>query len=107
MTLRMCVLLWEQPGREKDLAAFEDTVLALVPEHGGTVVARDTVIDRVDGDPLEVQIIEMPDERALTAYISDPRRIAVLAERDSIIARTQLLRVEASTDDSTRQGQWT
>lgn len=96
MTLRMCVLLWERPGRGKDLAEFEDTVLALVPAHGGTVVARETVIDRGDGDPLEIQILEMPDEKALTAYTNDPRRLAILDRRDEIIARTQLLRVTPS-----------
>ena len=93
MTLRMCVLLWEQPGRDKELAEFEDTVLARVPAHGGTVVSRDTVLDRADGDPLEVQILEMPDERALAAYMNDPERLAAAHRRDEIIARTQLLRL--------------
>ncbi len=54
MTLRLCVLLWEQPGRGEELAKFEDTVLGFLPAHGGTVLARDTVLDRHDGDPLEV-----------------------------------------------------
>jgi uncharacterized protein (DUF1330 family) len=96
VTLRLCVLLWEQPGRGKELAAFEDAVLALLPAHGGTVIARDTVLDRDDGDPLEVQILELPDEDALTAYLNDPGRAAVLGQRDSIIARTQVLRVTAT-----------
>ncbi len=93
MTLRMCVLLWEQPGRGDELAEFEDTVLALLPSHGGMVIARHTVIDRAGGDPLEVQILEVPDEQALTAYVSDPRRLAILHRRDEIIARTQILRL--------------
>ena len=92
MTLRMCVLLWEQPGRDKDLAEFEDTVLAMVPDYGGTVVSRETVIDRADGDPLEVQVLEMPDDQAVKAYMADPRRDA-LPPRGEIIARTQILRV--------------
>jgi uncharacterized protein (DUF1330 family) len=92
MTLRMCVLLWEQPGRDKDLAEFEDAVLAMVPDYGGAVLSRETVIDRADGDPLEVQILEMPDQQAVTGHLNDPRR-APLATRDSVIARTQILRV--------------
>ena len=96
MTLRMCVLLWEQPGRDTELAEFEDPVLARVPAHGGTVVARDTVVNRRDGDPLEVQILEMPDEQALAAYMNDPGRLAVIERRDSIIARTQVLRLRDS-----------
>jgi uncharacterized protein (DUF1330 family) len=91
MTLRMCVLLWEQPGRDKDLAEFEDAVLAMLADHGGTVISRDTVIERTDGDPLEVQVLEMPDEQAMTAFVNDPRR-AALPPRGSIIARTRLLR---------------
>jgi uncharacterized protein (DUF1330 family) len=94
--LRLCVLLWEQPGQGRELAAFEDAVLALLPAHGGTVIARDTVLARDDGDPLEVQILELPDEDALTAYLNDPRRVAVLGQRDAIIARTQVLRVTAT-----------
>ena len=90
--MRMCVLLWEQPGRDKDLAEFEGAVLAMVPDYGGAVLSRETVIDRAGGDPLEVQILEMPDERAVTAYLADPRRDA-LPPRDEIIARTQVLRV--------------
>jgi len=90
--LRMCVLLWEQPGRDKDLAEFEDAVLAMVADYGGAVLSRETVIDRAAGDPLEVQILEMPDEQAVTAYLADPRRDA-LRPREEIIARTQILRV--------------
>jgi uncharacterized protein (DUF1330 family) len=97
MTLRMCVLLWEQPGQGRELAEFEDAVLARVPAHGGTVVARETVLDRGDGDPLEVQIIEMPDEQALAAYLNDPARLGVLDRRDSVIARTQVLRSTPAT----------
>ena len=80
-------------GGRQEVIEFEDTVLARVPAHGGTVVARDTVINRRDGDPLEVQILEMPDEQALAAYMNDPERLAVLERRDSIIARTQMLRL--------------
>ena len=92
--MRMCVLLWEQPGRDKDLAEFEDAVLAMVPDYGGTVLSRETVIDRADGDPLEVQLLEMPDEQAIAAHLNDPRRDA-LPPREEIIARTQILRVAA------------
>ena len=92
MTLRMCVLLWERPGRDKDLAEFEDAVLAMLPEYGGAVISRDTVIGRADGDPLEVQVLEMPDDQAIKAYMADPRRDA-LPPREEIIARTQILRV--------------
>ena len=71
-------------------------MLALVPEHGGDVVSRDRVADRQAGDPLEVQVIQMPDEAGLDAYLRDPRRadLARIHSRDEIIARTQLLRLQ-------------
>jgi hypothetical protein len=67
-------------------------VLAMLPDYGGTVVSRDTVLGRADGDPLEVQVLEMPDDQAVKAYMADPRRDA-LPPREEIIARTQVLRV--------------
>jgi uncharacterized protein (DUF1330 family) len=95
MSLRLCVLLWEQEGRGDDLAAFEDGVLGLIPKHGGSVISRGRVIDRQHGDPLEVQVIDLPDDAALAAYMQDPVReeLASTHDRDAIIARTQVLRV--------------
>lgn len=96
MPIRLCVLLWEKPGRAHDLTAFEDEVLALVPEHGGRLITRHVVVDRDDGDPLEVQVIEMPDEEALVGFVHDPvrARLARTHDRNALVARTQLLRVE-------------
>jgi uncharacterized protein (DUF1330 family) len=96
MPLRLCVLLWERPGRGEDLAAFEDAVLDLLPSHGGRLLSRDRVVDRQEADPLEVQLIEVPDEVALSGYLADPARAALAKAhgRDAIIARTQLLRLE-------------
>lgn len=96
VALQLCVLLWEHPGRADDLAAFEDEVLALLADHDGRLLARSTVVQRGEGDPLEVQLIELPDEAALNAYLHDPARteLARRHDRDAVIARTQLLRVE-------------
>ena len=74
MSLRLCILLWECAGRAHDLAAFEDAVLALLPDYGGRLLTRDSVVDRQGGDPLEIQLIEMPDEEALAGYLRDPVR---------------------------------
>jgi len=97
MPIRLCVLLWEHPGRVRDLGAFEDDVLALLSEHGGRLISRTSSSTGDDGDPLEVQLIEMPDEEALAGYMQDPVRskLARAHDRDAIVARAQLLRVEA------------
>ena len=43
-----------------------------------------------------MQLIEMPDEVALTSYLQAPARIELARthDRDAVIVKTQLLRVE-------------
>lgn len=96
MTMQLSVLLWNHPGRSHDLIAFEDAVLALLPEHGGRLISRHVVMNREDGDPLEIQVIEIPDEKALNEFVQNPARasLARTHDRDGIIARTQVLCVE-------------
>ena len=92
-----CVLLWARPGMAAALSAYEDKVLRLVAEHGGRVLERGTVLpgSQHDGEPpAEVQFLEMPSEASLVAYMNDPRRLAMAAERDAAIARTDLLRIQ-------------
>ena len=95
-----CVLLWARPGMEAALSAYEDKVLGLVAAHGGRVLERGTVLpgSRCDGDPpTEVQLLEMPSESSLDAYVNDPGRLAMAAERDAAIARTDLIRIQRVT----------
>jgi uncharacterized protein (DUF1330 family) len=94
----LCVLLWARPGKESALSAYEDQVLGLLADHGGRVLQRGGVI--ADGrdfgygeQPAEVQFLEFPSEAAQDAYMSDPRRQALAAERDAAIARTDVLRI--------------
>ena len=101
MGLTMCVLLWAQPGADDALVAYEDRVLALVPEHGGRVLQR-ARSSGADGQPLEVQLLEFPSAAALDAYMTDGRRTSLAAERDRAIARTQVIDVEVI--DSGRLG---
>ena len=91
-----CVLLWARPGMDAALSAYEDKVLRLVAEHGGRVLERGTVLpgSQHEGEPpTEVQLIEMASEASLEAYMNDPRRLALAAERDAAIARTDLFRL--------------
>lgn len=93
VTLRLCVLLWAAEGQDDALTDYEDTVLELIPQHGGEVVSR---VRRVgDGTgPLEVQVIHLPDESALQAYMQDPRRLALADVHRRAVARTEVLTVE-------------
>jgi uncharacterized protein (DUF1330 family) len=95
-----CVLLWARPGMEAALGAYEDKVLRLVAEHGGRVLQRGTVLPGSQCDdepPTEVQFLEMPSAASLDAYVHDPRRLAMAAERDAAIARTDLFRIQPAS----------
>jgi hypothetical protein len=117
MSRTLCVLLWAQPGAQAALTAYEDRVLRLVPDHGGQVVhrARNSGVQRgrnsgvqggrnsgvqggggggTDGQPAEIQFIGFPSQAALDAYMADPRRTALAAERDRAVARTEIIDVE-------------
>ncbi len=89
----MCVLLWAQPDADDALIAYEDRVLALVPEHGGRVLNR-ARSSGADGQPLEIQLLEFPSAAALSGYMTDSRRVAVADDRDRAIAKTEVVNVD-------------
>lgn len=88
------VFLWPHPGMDEALIAYEDSVLAFVNEHGGTVLQRARRSDDAQDRPLEIQLFEWPSQAAVDAFMSDRRRTALVAERDSAIARTEILPVQ-------------
>ena len=89
----MCVLLWAEPDADDALIAYEDRVLDLVPEHGGTVLNR-ARSSGADGQPLEIQLLEFPSAAALSDYMTDGRRLALADDRDRAVARTEVINVE-------------
>jgi uncharacterized protein (DUF1330 family) len=93
MPLTLCVMLWPVPGNENVLIDYEDQVLNLLGAHDGRLTSRVRSIDESDG-PFEVHTIEFASEAALDSYMADPTRLALSAQRDRAIARTQLLRVD-------------
>lgn len=93
MAVRLCVLLWPVEGRDADLRRYEDTVLRLLDEYDGRLLARETVERASDEEPLEVQVIELEDQAGLDGYMTDPRRLALEQERAYAVERTQILRL--------------
>lgn len=88
------VLLWARPGLEAEASAYEDKVLPLLAEHGGELVQR---LRRSTDDaerPVEIQTIRFASDAAFEAYMADPRRTELAADRDRVIARTELIPVE-------------
>lgn len=90
--LLLCCLLWARDGEAAGLTAYEDDVLALIPDHDGEVLQR-ARSDGADGHPHEVQVYRFASQAALDSYIADPRRAARLGERDRVIERTELFPV--------------
>jgi uncharacterized protein (DUF1330 family) len=100
----LCVLLWSRPGAEKGLIAYEDRVLGIVADHGGTVLQRARSAGD-GGQPLEVQILEFPSRAALGDFMADGRRQAMAAERDRVVARTEVIDVELAPGPEGPAGQ--
>jgi hypothetical protein len=91
--IQLCCFLWAHPGQEAALTAYEDRVLRLLPEHGGTVVQR-AVSDGAEGRPHEVQLYRFAGQDGLDSYLADPRRTALAEERDRVVARTEVFPVD-------------
>jgi uncharacterized protein (DUF1330 family) len=91
--LTLCVLLWAHPGAEEVLTAYEDQVLAFVPDHGGRVIQR-ARSSGAGGYPLEIHLLEFPSPQALDAYVADGRRQALAEDRDRAIAKTEVIEVD-------------
>lgn len=94
-SLLLCCLLWAVPGQADAMAAYEDAVLALLPENGGEVTHRLRGTG-ADGSPDEVQVFRFASRAAVDSYLADPRRLALSDERDRVVARTELFPVRTS-----------
>lgn len=101
MPLTLCVLLWSTDGEQDRLSAYEDEVLALLPEYGGAVTSRVQRIGTDEQQPYEVQVIELPDQAAMDGYLADPRRTALSSVRDEVVARTEIVPVRPVTETCT------
>jgi uncharacterized protein (DUF1330 family) len=90
MSIALCVLLWATPGREEQLAEYEDRVLARLEAHGARLLIR---VSSIDGEPTEMQVLEFPSEEALEAFQNDPERLSLTGLRAAAVMRTQITRV--------------
>ncbi|MFC9980814.1 hypothetical protein [Gordonia sp. NPDC127522] len=97
LPIHLCCLLWAHDDTADALTRYEDTVLGLLPEHGGAVLSR-AIGDGHGRAPHEVQLLTFPDSSAMDAFLADPRRAALSDERDRVIARTEVFGVEVRTD---------
>ncbi|MBG6054383.1 hypothetical protein IWX81_000773 [Salinibacterium sp. CAN_S4] len=90
MVISCCVLFWAHSGLESDLSRYIDTVVDLEIEHGGTVKYRG-LSDGSDDQPLEVHILEFPNEDMMNNFMGDPRRVEMNPERERVIAKMEII----------------
>ena len=81
------------PGGAERAAAYEDAVLPLLVEHGGEVVFRGRQVGDDPALPAEVQLLRVPSEAALDAFLADERRAALQAEHGDVFADTTVVPV--------------
>jgi len=80
------------PGKAADGSEYERAVLRFWIEHGGDIVAAFKPLAQADGLPPadEVQLLRIPTQSQLDAYLSDPRRLALAPKRAASIAVTEI-----------------
>ena len=84
-----------EPGQVAAAAAFEDEVLALLPDHGARLVYRGR---RTGGQdpclPAEVHLIWFPSRTAFAAYLADERRQALLARHGEVFTEKVVVELD-------------
>jgi hypothetical protein len=80
------------PGKAADASTYEHRVLQYFVEHGGEIIAAFKPQAQADGLPPadEVQLLRIPTQKQLDAYLSDPRRLGLSPMRAGSIAVTEL-----------------
>jgi hypothetical protein len=82
---------YTSPDRAEAARAFEDEVLALMPTHGATVMARGHRSEGQDQSlPVEVHTLWFPSRVAFQAYLDDPLR-AEISERHGDVFDTKIV----------------
>ena len=90
--ITLCALMWAHDGQVDALHAYEAAVIPLISEHGGQLLQR-LAADGLGEQPHEINIFRFPDRAALEAYMTDPKREALSAQRDASIRRTEVIPV--------------
>ena len=80
------------PGKAAEGSDYERTVMRFWVEHGGEIIAAFKPQAQADGLPPadEVQLLRIPTQAQLDAYLSDPRRLALAPQRAASIAVTEI-----------------
>ena len=87
--IQIIALLYASHANIQGLRAFESQVLPILKEHGGVLVSASSNMDRLDGEPDEIHVIQFPSKTEFDAYKNDPRVLALRDLKDSVIKRME------------------
>jgi uncharacterized protein (DUF1330 family) len=94
----VCAVVRARPGQAAALKAYEDAVLALVPEHRGVIVARlGRSVGSAADAPDEVHVLTFPSRRDFEAFRDDPRRAALAEQRQHVVEQADVHAYEILT----------
>jgi len=90
--LYITVKLYGKNGIHGEFKEYESKALKLFKQHGGEVLvayvpSRDSENEDI---PDEIQILRIENQTKFEAFMHDPERVQMSAERESVIKRTEV-----------------
>ncbi len=98
--LYLTVHLYGRQGIAGEFRAYETQALRLFRRHGGEVLAAYVPLraPEATAGPDEIQVLRIADQASLDAFMHDPERAALAAERERVISRTVIFQSAALVD---------
>lgn len=82
----------------KAARAFEDEVLALLPEHGARLIFRGTRRKgQPETEPLEFHVLWFPGQPSLDRFLADERRHAAMRRHGEVFTEKRVVFLDALT----------
>jgi hypothetical protein len=83
------------PSMAAAASAYEDAVLALLPDHGAQVLYRGVrAAGQGEALPVEVHLLWFPSREAFDAYLADPRRAALMEEHGEVFTEKTVVELD-------------
>ncbi len=91
--LYILVRLWIRGGLEAEFEAYESKVLRIMARYDGVIdrTIRTSRVSEGSGEPFEVHLLKFPSRALYDAYLDDPERRSLSAERAGIITNSDIL----------------
>ena len=89
-----------EPGKADAARAYEDEVLALLPDHGARVIYRGHRTAGQDPTlPVEVHLLWFPSQEAFQAFLADVRRHAAFDRHGEVFTQKVVVELDEVSGD--------